>query len=57
MDLSRLAGAVLPQMLPQALWFTHYAEVLDTLEVNASLYRLPRPSIPRPYPEGVGRFA
>jgi uncharacterized protein YecE (DUF72 family) len=30
--------------LPSSRWLEHYAEVFDTVEVNATFYRLPKPS-------------
>lgn len=35
------AGDFYPRDLPQRLWLEHYATVFDTVEVNASFYRLP----------------
>jgi len=32
-----------PQDLPQKQWFGHYAAEFDTVEINASFYRVPRP--------------
>jgi uncharacterized protein YecE (DUF72 family) len=37
-------GLVYPQKLPQRLWFSHYATLFDTVEVNNTFYRLPPPS-------------
>jgi uncharacterized protein YecE (DUF72 family) len=34
-------GPFYPQKLPQARWFAHYAETFETVEINASFYRLP----------------
>jgi len=34
-------GAFYPQGLPQKRWFERYAEEFDTVEINASFYRLP----------------
>lgn len=34
-------GPFYPPKLPQRLWFTHYASVFDTTEINATFYRLP----------------
>ena len=34
-------GLVYPADLPQRLWFSHYAERFDTVEINNSFYRLP----------------
>jgi len=36
-------GDFYPPELPQRLWFSHYAAHFDTVEINASFYRLPRP--------------
>ena len=37
-------GRFYPQKLPKSRWFEHYAEHFDTVEVNNTLYRLPRES-------------
>jgi uncharacterized protein YecE (DUF72 family) len=34
-------GGFYPEGLPQRLWFQRYAEEFDTVEINASFYRLP----------------
>jgi uncharacterized protein YecE (DUF72 family) len=34
-------GAFYPEGLPQKRWFEHYASEFDTVEINASFYRLP----------------
>lgn len=34
-------GILYPEGLPQARWFHRYAEEFDTVEINASFYRLP----------------
>jgi uncharacterized protein YecE (DUF72 family) len=34
-------GVVYPEKLPQRLWFEHYAQRFDTVELNATFYRLP----------------
>lgn len=34
-------GAVYPARLPQRRWLEHYATLFDTVEVNATFYRLP----------------
>ena len=34
-------GAFYPPKLPQRLWLAHYAQRFDTVEVNATFYRLP----------------
>ena len=34
-------GAFYPEGLPQKRWFERYAEEFDTVEINASFYRLP----------------
>lgn len=36
-------GAFYPDDLPVKRWFDHYAASFDTVEINASFYRLPRP--------------
>jgi uncharacterized protein YecE (DUF72 family) len=35
---------VYPEGLPQRRWFEHYATLFDTVEVNSTFYRLPRPA-------------
>jgi uncharacterized protein YecE (DUF72 family) len=35
-------GLVYPQGLPQRRWLEHYATLFDTVELNATFYRLPR---------------
>src|SRR3954467_11424099 len=40
-------GLLYPEGLPQRRWFERYAEEFDTVEINNSFYRLPKP----------GRFA
>jgi uncharacterized protein YecE (DUF72 family) len=37
-------GLFYPEGLPQKRWFERYAEEFDTVEINASFYRLPLPS-------------
>ena len=37
-------GDFYPAGLPQKRWFEHYAAAFDTVEINASFYRLPLPS-------------
>ncbi len=37
-------GLLYPEGLPQKRWFERYAEKFDTVEINASFYRLPLPS-------------
>jgi uncharacterized protein YecE (DUF72 family) len=34
-------GSFYPEKLPLSRWFSHYASVFDTVEVNNSFYRLP----------------
>lgn len=36
-------GRFYPQELPVRRWYGHYAERFDTVEINASFYRLPKP--------------
>lgn len=36
-------GQFYPEGLPQKRWFAHYSAEFDTVEINASFYRLPRP--------------
>lgn len=35
-------GLLYPEGLPQRLWFQRYAEDFDTVEINASFYRVPK---------------
>jgi uncharacterized protein YecE (DUF72 family) len=37
-------GGLYPEGLPQRRWLERYAEVFDTVEVNATFYRLPKES-------------
>jgi uncharacterized protein YecE (DUF72 family) len=37
-------GVVYPEGLPQRRWLEHYATLFDTVELNATFYRLPRRS-------------
>jgi uncharacterized protein YecE (DUF72 family) len=37
-------GIVYPQGLPVKRWFSHYATLFDTVEINNTFYRLPPPS-------------
>src|SRR6476469_8641468 len=37
-------GLFYPEGLPQKRWFERYAEAFDTVEINASFYRLPLPA-------------
>ena len=34
-------GRFYPEELPKSAWFAHYAEHFDTVELNATFYRLP----------------
>ena len=34
-------GLFYPEGLPQKRWFERYAETFDTVEINASFYRVP----------------
>ena len=36
-------GRFYPTEIPQKRWFEHYSAEFDTVEINASFYRLPRP--------------
>lgn len=38
-------GLVYPAELPQRRWFQHYQGLFDTVELNATFYRLPDPQI------------
>ncbi len=40
-------GVVYPAELPPRQWFSHYATLFDTVELNATFYRLPAPDIVR----------
>ena len=33
---------VYPAELPQRMWFDHYQQLFDTVELNSTYYRLPR---------------
>jgi uncharacterized protein YecE (DUF72 family) len=35
-------GTFYPEKTPSARWFEHYASVFDTVELNATFYRLPK---------------
>ena len=35
-------GVVYPAELPQRMWFDHYQQLFDTVELNSTYYRLPR---------------
>ncbi len=37
-------GPVYPEKLPQRSWFEHYCTLFDTVELNATFYRLPPPA-------------
>lgn len=37
-------GVVYPKTLPQRRWFEHYASLFDSVEINATFYRLPAAS-------------
>jgi uncharacterized protein YecE (DUF72 family) len=36
-------GAFYPEKMAQRLWFAHYAETFETVELNTSFYHLPKP--------------
>jgi uncharacterized protein YecE (DUF72 family) len=40
-------GTVYPKGLPARRWLEHYATLFDTVEVNATFYRLQPPDVPR----------
>jgi uncharacterized protein YecE (DUF72 family) len=47
-----------PPRLPAAKWLEHYAQFFDTVEVNATFYRLPkRPSVARWVEQSPPEFA
>jgi uncharacterized protein YecE (DUF72 family) len=45
-------GVLYPEGLPQRRWLERYAEVFDTVEINATFYRLPSESAVRGWAEG-----
>jgi uncharacterized protein YecE (DUF72 family) len=46
-------GGLYPDGLPQRRWLERYAKVFDTVEVNATFYRLPKESTVRAWVEEV----
>jgi uncharacterized protein YecE (DUF72 family) len=38
-------GVFYPRALPKTRWFGHYAAQFDTVEINNTFYRLPRPEV------------
>jgi uncharacterized protein YecE (DUF72 family) len=46
-------GGLYPDGLPQRRWLERYAEVFDTVEVNATFYRLPKEGTVRAWTEAV----
>lgn len=38
-------GRFYPEELPKRLWFSHYARLFDTVEINNTFYRLPAPGV------------
>jgi uncharacterized protein YecE (DUF72 family) len=46
-------GGLYPDGLPQRRWLERYAEVFDTVEINATFYRLPKDSTVRDWVEQV----
>jgi uncharacterized protein YecE (DUF72 family) len=46
-------GGLYPDGLPKRRWLERYAEVFDTVEVNATFYRLPKESTVRSWVEQV----
>ena len=44
-------GTVYPRGLPARTWLEHYATLFDTVEVNATFYRLPKPEVPKAWAE------
>lgn len=46
-------GRVYPEGLPQRRWLAHYATLFDTVEVNATFYRLPRRETVAAWVEGT----
>ena len=47
-------GLFYPEGLPQKRWFERYAEEFDTVEINASFYRLPLDHFRRLAGKGAG---
>ena len=45
-------GVLYPDGLPQRRWLERYAEVFDTVEINATFYRLPTEKAVRGWAEG-----
>jgi hypothetical protein len=46
-------GGLYPDRLPKRRWLERYAEVFDTVEVNATFYRLPKESTVRSWVDQV----
>jgi uncharacterized protein YecE (DUF72 family) len=46
-------GGLYPEGLPQRRWLERYAEVFDTVEINATFYRLPKEETVRDWTEQV----
>jgi uncharacterized protein YecE (DUF72 family) len=46
-------GGLYPGGLPQRRWLEHYAEIFDTVEINATFYRLPKESTVQGWVEQV----
>ena len=46
-------GGLYPERLPRRRWLEHYAATFDTVEVNASFYRLPTTAAVRAWVEQV----
>ncbi|HEU4736905.1 MAG TPA: DUF72 domain-containing protein [Solirubrobacterales bacterium] len=46
-------GGIYPEGLPQRRWLERYAEIFDTVEVNATFYRLPKHSMVEGWVEQV----
>lgn len=44
-DYPHWRGSFYPEELPRTQWFSHYARVFDSLEINSSFYRLPPPEV------------
>lgn len=44
-------GELYPRGLPQRLWLEHYASRFDTVELNASFYRIPKQATVRAWAE------
>ena len=46
-----------PKGLAPRLWLRHYAQFFDTVEVNMTFYRLPKPEVVARWVGSAARFA